>query len=110
MFEVDSFDNVFIANITSHNLVDFSQTELRNLSETPVVLVKSIGDQSIIQRLQHIPCFFLGTGVHFKLFDWPPNREEIQMVRESLDEGHCDVSTGGINGISGLGERYSCPT
>ena len=67
VFEVDSFDNVFDANITSHHLVDSSQSELRWLSETPFVPVESIGDQSIIQRLQHILCFFSGTGVHSKL-------------------------------------------
>jgi hypothetical protein len=59
-------------NFTLH-LIDFSQTELRKLSETPFVPVKSIGDQSIFRRLQPIQCFFSGTGgseLHSKLFSF----------------------------------------
>jgi hypothetical protein len=51
--------------------VDFSSAELRKLSETPFVPVKSIGDKSIIRRLQPIQCYFSGTGgseLHSKLF------------------------------------------
>ena len=55
----------------SHYLVDFSQAELLKLSETPFVPVKSIGDKSIVKRLQPIDCYFSDTGgseLHSKLF------------------------------------------
>lgn len=55
----------------SHYLVDFSQAELLKLSATPFVPVKSIGDKSIIRRLQPIQCFFSdkgGSELHSKLF------------------------------------------
>jgi hypothetical protein len=65
---------MFYTNLNfAHYFVDFSQAELRKLSETPFVPVKSIGDQNIIQRLQPIQCFFSGTGgseLHSKLFSF----------------------------------------
>jgi len=57
--------------LSSPFFVDLSPAELRKLSETPFVPVKSIGDKSIIRRLQPIQCYFSGTGgseLHSKLF------------------------------------------
>lgn len=42
-------------------LVEFSSTELRKLSETPFVPVKSTGVKGAIQRLPPIQCYFSGT-------------------------------------------------
>jgi hypothetical protein len=62
----------FEAILPFHFFVDFSSAELRKLSETPFVPVKSIGDKSIIRRLQPIQCYFSGTAggseLHSKLF------------------------------------------
>jgi hypothetical protein len=55
----------------THCVVDFSQAELRKLSEIPFVPVVSTGDKGIVQRLQPIQCYFSGTGgseLHSKLF------------------------------------------
>jgi len=55
----------------THCLVDFSQAELRKLSEMPIVPVVSTGDKGIIRRLPPIQCYFSGTGgseLHSKLF------------------------------------------
>ena len=55
----------------SHYLVDFSPIELRKLSETSFVPVKSLGDKSIIERRRPIQCYFSDTGgseLHSKLF------------------------------------------
>jgi uncharacterized protein DUF3684 len=54
----------------SHYIADFSQAEIRQLSEIAFVPVKSTGDKSIIKR-QPIQCYFSGTGgseLHSKLF------------------------------------------
>jgi hypothetical protein len=72
VFQVENFtyfrSNLFLS---SHFFVDFSSAELRKLSETPFVPVKSIGGKSVIRRLQPIQCYFSGTGgseLHSKLF------------------------------------------
>jgi hypothetical protein len=55
----------------SHYIADFSQAEIRRLSEIAFVPVKSTGDKSIIRRLQPNQCYFSGTGgseLHSKLF------------------------------------------
>ena len=53
--------------------VEFSQTELRKLSETPFVPVRSAGGKGVMQRLPPIQCYFSGTGgaeLHSKLFSF----------------------------------------
>jgi hypothetical protein len=72
MFQVAYFAYMHSKLLLSfHFFVDFSSAELRKLSETPFVPVKSIGDKSIIRSLQPIQCYFSGTGgseLHSKLF------------------------------------------
>jgi hypothetical protein len=54
----------------SHYLVDFSPAELGELSDTPFVPIKSIGDKGIIKRLQPNQCFFgaANSELYSKLF------------------------------------------
>ncbi|KAI0252773.1 hypothetical protein BJV78DRAFT_1198868 [Lactifluus subvellereus] len=52
---------------------EFSQAQLRKLSETSFVPVKSAGNKGVIQRLQPIQCYFAGIGGaehHSKLFSF----------------------------------------
>lgn len=59
--------------VISGRVPEFSQTELRKLSETPFVPVKSTGGKDVIQRLPPIQCYFSGTGgaeLHSKLFSF----------------------------------------
>jgi hypothetical protein len=50
VFQVDVLNLYpFEAILSFHFFVDFSSAELRKLSETPFVPVKSIGDKSIIR-------------------------------------------------------------
>jgi hypothetical protein len=59
----------FVLNI-SHYLVDFSLAQLQDLTRTPFIPVKSIGDKGIIRRLQPNQCF-LGAAkseLYSKLF------------------------------------------
>lgn len=72
MFQVEYFTYIDSKRfLSSQFFVDFSSAELRKLSETPFVPVKSIGDKSVIRRLHPIQCYFSGTGgseLHSKLF------------------------------------------
>ncbi|KAI0299353.1 hypothetical protein B0F90DRAFT_1810632 [Multifurca ochricompacta] len=57
--------------VLSGRVPDFSPAELRKLSETPFVPVRSTGDKSTTRMLQPIQCYFSGTGgveLHSKLF------------------------------------------
>ena len=71
MFQVQYFTFIHPKLLlSSHFFEDFSPAELRKLSETPFVPVKSTGDKGI-RRLQPIQCYFSGTGgseLHSKLF------------------------------------------
>jgi hypothetical protein len=54
-------------------LVEFSPAELRKLSETPFVPVRSAGGKGVIQKLPPIQCYFSGTEgaeLHSKLFSF----------------------------------------
>ena len=54
-------------------LVEFSQIELRKLSETPFVPVRSTGGKGVMQRLPPIQCYFSGAGgaeLHSKFFSF----------------------------------------
>ncbi|KAN0125288.1 Protein of unknown function (DUF3684) domain containing protein [Lactarius tabidus] len=59
--------------VLSGRVPEFSSTELRKLSETPFVPVKSTGVKGVIQRLPPIQCYFSGTGgaeLHSKFFSF----------------------------------------